>query len=110
MTAAALSCYQEACEAHLVELFEDSNLAAIRAKQVTLMPKDMQLARRVWGRGGDVQYTSPSRHTGRGRGGEGRGRVCCAVIGGRGWVKGGGCGGIGREKGIGARDGCAGIG
>ena len=40
---------QEAAEAHLVSLFEDANLCAIHAKRVTIMPKDMQLARRIRG-------------------------------------------------------------
>ena len=40
---------QEASEAYLVELFEDTNLCAIHAKRVTIMPKDMQLARRIRG-------------------------------------------------------------
>ena len=40
---------QEASEAYLVGLFEDSNLAAIHAKRVTIMPKDIQLARRIRG-------------------------------------------------------------
>jgi histone H3 len=40
---------QEASEAFLVGLFEDSNLCAIHAKRVTIMPKDMQLARRIRG-------------------------------------------------------------
>eukprot|EP00986_Skeletonema_menzelii_P010805 scaffold5399_cov147-Skeletonema_menzelii.AAC.11 len=39
----------EAAEAHLVGLFEDSNLCAIHGKRVTIMPKDMQLARRIRG-------------------------------------------------------------
>ncbi|EFA82988.1 predicted protein [Heterostelium album PN500] len=38
---------QEASEAYLVGLFEDTNLCAIHAKRVTIMPKDMQLARRI---------------------------------------------------------------
>ena len=38
---------QEASEAYLVGLFEDTNLCAIHAKRVTIMPKDIQLARRV---------------------------------------------------------------
>ncbi|GAX79583.1 hypothetical protein CEUSTIGMA_g7024.t1 [Chlamydomonas eustigma] len=33
----------------LVRLFEDTNLAAIHAKRVTIMPKDIQLARRIRG-------------------------------------------------------------
>ena len=36
---------QEAAKAYLVHLFEDSNLCAIHAKHVTIMPKDIQLAR-----------------------------------------------------------------
>ena len=36
---------QEASEAYVVQLFEDSNLCAIHAKRVTIMPKDIQLAR-----------------------------------------------------------------
>nr|KAJ0225723.1 hypothetical protein LSAT_V11C100003190 [Lactuca sativa] len=32
---------QEASEAYLVRLFEDTNLCAIHAKRVTIMPKDM---------------------------------------------------------------------
>jgi histone H3 len=40
---------QEAAEAHLVGLFEDTQLCAIHAKRVTIMPTDMQLARRIRG-------------------------------------------------------------
>ena len=40
---------QEASEAYLVSLLEDTNLCAIHAKRVTLMSKDMQLARRIRG-------------------------------------------------------------
>ena len=40
---------QEAAEAYLVGLFEDTNLCAIHAKRVTIMPKDIQLARRIRG-------------------------------------------------------------
>ena len=43
---------QEASEAYLVGLFEDTNLCAIHAKRVTIMPKDMQLARRLRGERG----------------------------------------------------------
>ena len=46
---AAIMALQEASEAYLVGLFEDSNLCAIHAKQVTIMPKDIQLARRIRG-------------------------------------------------------------
>ena len=45
----ALMALQEAAEAYLVRLFEDSNLCAIHARRVTIMPKDIQLARRVSG-------------------------------------------------------------
>lgn len=46
---AAVGALQEACEAYLVGLFEDTNLCAIHAKRVTIMPKDMHLARRIRG-------------------------------------------------------------
>ena len=36
-------------EAYLVRLLEDSHLCAIYAKRVTIMPKDIQLARRIRG-------------------------------------------------------------
>ncbi|KAK6138374.1 hypothetical protein DH2020_027848 [Rehmannia glutinosa] len=45
----AVSALQEAAEAYLVGLFEDTNLCAIHAKRVTIMPKDIQLARRIRG-------------------------------------------------------------
>ncbi|XP_068635121.1 uncharacterized protein [Aristolochia californica] len=48
-TAEALLALQEAAEAHLVHLFEDSMLSAIHAKRVTLMRKDFELARRIGG-------------------------------------------------------------
>ncbi|OLL22870.1 histone H3-like centromeric protein cnp1 [Neolecta irregularis DAH-3] len=47
----ALQALQEASEAYLVHLFEDTNLCAIHAKRVTIMQKDMQLARRIRGLG-----------------------------------------------------------
>ncbi|BBH04371.1 Histone superfamily protein [Prunus dulcis] len=47
----AVAALQEAAEAYLVGLFEDTNLCAIHAKRVTIMPKDIQLARRIRGRG-----------------------------------------------------------
>ena len=46
---AAVLALQEAAEAYLVGLFEDTNLCAIHAKRVTIMPKDIQLARRIRG-------------------------------------------------------------
>lgn len=58
----AIGALQEAVEAYLVSLFEgiflwevlfanstDTNLCAIHGKRVTIMPKDMQLARRLRG-------------------------------------------------------------
>jgi histone H3 len=45
----ALAALQEASEAYLVNLFEDTNLCAIHAKRITIMPKDIQLARRIRG-------------------------------------------------------------
>jgi histone H3 len=45
----AVMALQEAAEAYLVSLFEDTNLAAIHAKRVTIQPKDIQLARRLRG-------------------------------------------------------------
>eukprot|EP00741_Cyanophora_paradoxa_P021651 tig00000241_g20897.t1 len=45
----AIAAIQEAAENYLVHLFEDANLCAIHAKRVTIMPKDMQLARRIRG-------------------------------------------------------------
>ncbi len=45
----AVLAIQESTEAYLVSLFEDTNLCAIHAKRVTIMPKDMQLARRIRG-------------------------------------------------------------
>lgn len=53
----AIQALQEASEAFLVHLFEDTNLLAIHAKRVTIMQKDLQLARRirgVWGGAGWV--------------------------------------------------------
>ena len=46
---AAILCLQEASEAYLVKLFDDANLCAIHAKRVTIMPGDIQLARRIRG-------------------------------------------------------------
>jgi histone H3-like centromeric protein A len=43
----AIQALQEAAEAFLVHLFEDTNLCAIHAKRVTIQPKDLQLARRI---------------------------------------------------------------
>jgi len=45
----AVLAIQEASEAYLIGLFEDTNLCALHAKRVTIMPKDIQLARRIRG-------------------------------------------------------------
>lgn len=45
----AVLALQEAAEAYLVGLFEDTNLCAIHAKRVTIMTKDLHLARRIRG-------------------------------------------------------------
>ena len=46
---AAILCLQEGAEAYLVRLFDDANLCAIHARRVTILPKDIQLARRIRG-------------------------------------------------------------
>jgi histone H3 len=48
----ALLALQEAAEAYLVGLFEDTNVCALHARRVTIQPKDMQLARRIRGERG----------------------------------------------------------
>ncbi len=45
----AIMACQEAAEVYLVSIFEDTNLCAIHAKRITIMPKDIQLARRIRG-------------------------------------------------------------
>jgi histone H3/H4 len=52
MQASAFLAMQEAAEAHLVGVFEDANLCAIHAKRVTVMKKDIVLARRIRGESG----------------------------------------------------------
>ena len=47
---AAVGALQNAVESYITELFEDTNLCAVHAKRVTIMPKDVQLARRIRGR------------------------------------------------------------
>ncbi|XP_057539172.1 uncharacterized protein LOC130817469 isoform X1 [Amaranthus tricolor] len=48
--AEALVALQQASEDLIVNLFEDGMLCAIHAKRVTLMKKDLELARRIGGR------------------------------------------------------------
>jgi histone H3 len=45
----AILALQEASESYLTSLFEDANLITIHAKRITLMPKDIHLARRIRG-------------------------------------------------------------
>lgn len=40
---------QDGAEAFMIGLFEDTNLAALHARRVTIMPRDMELARRIRG-------------------------------------------------------------
>jgi len=49
MQSTALLALQEASEAYLIKLFEDTNECALHGKRVTIRPKDMQLARRIRG-------------------------------------------------------------
>jgi histone H3 len=48
-TSESIGALQEASEAYTTSLFEDTNLATIASKRVTVMPKDMQLVRRIRG-------------------------------------------------------------
>jgi len=47
--ASAVLALQEAAEAYLVGLFQDAQLCAVHAKRVTVISKDIQLARRIRG-------------------------------------------------------------
>ena len=49
LTPAMVLALQEAAEAFLVRLFEDTNLCIIHAKRVTIMPRNMKLALRIQG-------------------------------------------------------------
>lgn len=51
----AMMALQQAAEAYLVGLFEDTNLCAIHARRVTIMVRDMQLARRIRGEKTDFE-------------------------------------------------------
>nr|XP_031543863.1 histone H3.1-like [Vicugna pacos] len=75
----AVMALQEACEAYLVGLFEDTNLCAIHAKRVTIMPKDIQLARRIRGESALSFFVTRwvgfcRTMSGRGKGGKGLGK------------------------------------
>ena len=56
--ACAILCLQEAAEAYLVGLLEDTNLCAIHAKRVTIMSKDIQLAWHICGK--HLHHWNPS--------------------------------------------------
>lgn len=45
----SVAALQEASEAWLTSLFADTNLCALHARRITIMPKDLQLARRIRG-------------------------------------------------------------
>ena len=45
----ALLALQDAAESYLTGLFEDANLCAIHANRVTILKKDLDLARRIRG-------------------------------------------------------------
>lgn len=47
--AKAILALQEATEAYITGLFEDTNLLAIHNKRVTVFPRDMKLVRRIRG-------------------------------------------------------------
>ena len=49
VTPAMMMALQEAAEAYLVQLLEDSNLCTIHVKRITIHPKDIQLARQIHG-------------------------------------------------------------
>uniref|UniRef100_A0A5S6Q5W6 Histone domain-containing protein n=1 Tax=Trichuris muris TaxID=70415 RepID=A0A5S6Q5W6_TRIMR len=57
---AAMGALQEAAEAYLVGLFQDANLCAIRAKRVTVMPEDIQHARRIRGERAECVWSAAS--------------------------------------------------
>ena len=49
VTPAMMMALQEAAEAYLVQLLEDSNLCTIHAKHITIQLKDIQLVRQICG-------------------------------------------------------------
>ncbi len=51
----AVLALHEASEAYMVGMFEDTNLCAVHAKCVTIMPRDIFLARRLRGK----MFTKP---------------------------------------------------
>jgi len=47
--ASAVAAIQEATESYVVSLLSDTNLCALHTRRVTIMPRDVQLARRLRG-------------------------------------------------------------
>lgn len=47
--ASAVAAIQEATESYVVSLLSDTNLCALHARRVTIMPRDVHLARRLRG-------------------------------------------------------------
>ena len=47
-TTDSLNALQAASEAYLLDMFQRSNMCAIHAKRVTVMPKDIQLAEKLY--------------------------------------------------------------
>ncbi len=54
--AQALAALQEATEAYIVGLFEDTNLCTIHARRVTITACDIQLAQRIRGMGFPILF------------------------------------------------------
>lgn len=50
----AILALQEATEQYLTQLFEEANLCALHAKRVTILPKDLFLAKKIRGDGYSV--------------------------------------------------------
>ena len=47
--ASAVMALHEASEAYLIWLLEDSHVCVIHEKRITIIPKDIQLTRKIWG-------------------------------------------------------------
>jgi len=54
----AIKSLQQAAEYYLVSLMDDANMCTIHAKRVTIVPKDIQLVRRIRGEGTSRVFTS----------------------------------------------------
>jgi len=48
-SASAVAALQEAAESHVISLLADTNLCSLHGKRVTIMSRDVQLARRLRG-------------------------------------------------------------